>query len=342
MQPHNDPLSDDALLRRYVGGGSHEAFATLVERYADLVWSSALRQSRGDHHAAEDVAQTVFTALAVKARRMKPGVVLAGWLITATRYAAADLRKAERRRKRHERKAAMRPDDTQTGDLTAAPAGAADPDHDQAWTRVAPVLDEALSQLSESLRLAVVLRFFQRKSMREVAGRLGISEDAARQRVCRGLDQLREGLGRRAVSLPAATLSSLLTTHALDAAPAGVVKTITCAASVASAAAAQGVAPPGIACWLLPWLKGATAASILLALAGTTGALVVWELSGAPSEETVILAPPAAAPVAAAGGDRQNTISITVDPARANRSPTLSFSLQPAPSAGATGPTDDK
>ena len=338
MQQQNDPLSDDALLRRYVGGGSHEAFATLVERYADLVWSSALRQSHGDPHAAEDVAQTVFTALAVKARRMKPGVVLAGWLITATRYAAADLRKAERRRKRHERKAAMRRPDHGTLDA-AGPAGAADPDH--AWARVAPVLDEALAQLSESLRLAVVLRFFQRKSMREVAVRLGISEDAARQRVCRGLDQLREGLGRRAVGIPATTLSALLTAHALEAAPAGVVKTIASAASVASAAAAKGVAP-GIAAWLLPWLKGATAASILLALAGAAGALVLWELSGGPSEETVILAPPAADRAAAPALHPRNGVSITLKPAQGNRPGVLSFSMEAAPSAPATQPTDDR
>jgi hypothetical protein len=68
---------DGELLRRYAADRSHDAFAALVHRHADLVWSSALRLVGGDRHTAEDVAQIVFTALAVKgaeaqARRHSP------------------------------------------------------------------------------------------------------------------------------------------------------------------------------------------------------------------------------------------------------------------------------
>src|SRR5687767_1382593 len=98
---------DRQLLKQYVASGSEDAFRRLVARHADLVWSSALRQVGGDPHKAEDVAQVVFAALAVKARRLKPGVILPGWLLNATRFTAADLLKAERRRKVHETRAAM-------------------------------------------------------------------------------------------------------------------------------------------------------------------------------------------------------------------------------------------
>src|SRR5687767_10104841 len=173
------PMDEDTeLLGRYVASGSEDAFRALVARHTDLVWSSALRQVGGDPHKAEDVAQVVFATLAVKARRLKPGV-LPGWLLNATRYAASDLCKAERRRRAHERKAAMTPIETRHS--AAGPATDGLPDGEETWSRVAPVLDEALSRLSDPLRTAVVLRYFDCRSMRDVAGLLGISEQAARQ-----------------------------------------------------------------------------------------------------------------------------------------------------------------
>jgi RNA polymerase sigma factor (sigma-70 family) len=318
-------LDDGTLLRQYVCGGSHEAFAALVERYADLVWASAMRQVHGDPHSAEDVAQTVFTALATKARRMSAGVVLGGWLITATRFAAADLLKAERRRKHHERKAAMRTDDQQRGGIRGPTQ---QQDRDQEWAKVGPVLDEALGHLGEALRLAVVLRFFERKSIREVAGRLGVSEDAARQRVCRGLDKLRDLLNRQSVSLPAATLAALLTERAVEAAPAGVAHTLACSASAASAIAASGLAPAGSG-WLLSLTKVSAAVSILTVLLGTAGVVVAWEFAGRRSEETVLLAAPPTGPADA------GTI------AAGRRGERFSFSVSPDASAGSPQPHGD-
>ena len=287
-----DTDGDSALLGQYVETGSQAAFAALVARHTDLVWSSAVRLVGGDPHKAEDVAQVVFAALAVKAARLKPGVVLPGWLLNATRFAAADLLKAERRRKRHERNAAMNnPDDGHAG---AHPAGGERTDQERTWARVAPVLDDALSQLGETLRLAVVLRFFERKSMRDVAVRLGISEAAARQRVCRGLEQLRDALGRKSVSVPLTALGALLAAHAVQAAPAGVASTLAAGASLASAAGAKA-AGASLLRWSLfaGWAKGSSAACVVAALAGSGAALVAWELPKTPGEETVTLARPA-------------------------------------------------
>jgi RNA polymerase sigma factor (sigma-70 family) len=312
-----DPDDDDrALLRRYADTGSQAAFAALVARHTDLVWSSAVRLVGGDPHRAEDVAQVVSAALAAKAATLKPGVVLPGWLLSATRYAAADLLKAERRRMRHERNAAMHHYDNY-GRPGACEAGGDGADSQQTWARVAPVLDDALAQLGESLRLAVVLRFFERKSMRDVAARLGISEAAARQRVCRGLERLRDALGRKSVSVPVAGLAALLAANAVHAAPAGVASTLAAGASLASPSLAAAAGKPVVASLARGTLwsglvKGSAAACVVAALVAAGMAVVAWALATTPAEQSITLARPA-------GNATGNAALVTFEgPARAD------------------------
>src|SRR5262245_22133698 len=96
---------DSELLRQYSEKHSEEAFAELVRRHLDLVYSAALRQVNGDTHLAQDVAQTVFTDLARKARPLSRHPVLTGWLYTSSRFAAAKLVRTENRRRAREEKA---------------------------------------------------------------------------------------------------------------------------------------------------------------------------------------------------------------------------------------------
>src|SRR5688500_2910236 len=96
-------MSDDAeLIRRYACARDEDAFSELVRRHRGLVYQAALRQVGGDAHLAHDVAQSVFTDLARKAGQLQGRAVLAGWLYTSTRFAAAQVVRAERRRRGRE------------------------------------------------------------------------------------------------------------------------------------------------------------------------------------------------------------------------------------------------
>src|SRR5258707_15684021 len=98
-------MNDSELLRRYAENGCETALTELVQRHIDLVYSAALRQVGGDAHLAQDVTQTVFVDLARKASSLTMRSVLAGWLYTSTRFAAAKMIRTEQRRQAREQEA---------------------------------------------------------------------------------------------------------------------------------------------------------------------------------------------------------------------------------------------
>src|SRR5678816_3061379 len=95
-------MNDCDLLKAYVSAKSEDAFAELVRRHIDLVFSAALRQVGGDAHLAQDVVQCVFDDLARKAGTLSSRVVLSGWLYTSARFAASKIVRGEQRRRARE------------------------------------------------------------------------------------------------------------------------------------------------------------------------------------------------------------------------------------------------
>jgi RNA polymerase sigma factor (sigma-70 family) len=213
-------MTDTAeLLRGYTSCGSEKAFAEIVHRYIDLVYSTALRKVNGDTFLAEDVAQMVFTDLARKAKSLPAGVVLGGWLHHHTCFLAANAVRSERRRQTREQKAA---------EMDATP-----PPTNDCWNDLAPLLDDALERLSAVDRDAIVLRFFEDKSLGEVARVLSMSDDAAQKRVSRAVERLREFFTKRGVTFGAGGLAVVISANAVQAAPAGLAATISSAAALA-------------------------------------------------------------------------------------------------------------
>src|SRR5882672_8927246 len=99
-------LNDSVLLKEYVEHGSEEAFATLVARHVNKVYSIALRHVRNSHQA-EEITQAVFVILARKSRRMRPGTILSGWLYQTARLTAANYLRTEIRRSHREQESHM-------------------------------------------------------------------------------------------------------------------------------------------------------------------------------------------------------------------------------------------
>ncbi len=210
--------TDSQLLRHYAESHSEAAFSELVRRHLDFVYSAAMRMVC-DSHLAEDVTQGVFMALAKSAAPLSERPVLSSWLHrTAQNIAAQTVRTIERRRAREQEAAAM-------NQLLAT-------EPDATWELVAPHLDAALGELSEPDRDAVMLRYFERKSAREMAQILGTSEVAAQKRVSRAVECLRGFFAKRGVTVGASGLVAALSANAIQAAPVGLAVTISTAAAL--------------------------------------------------------------------------------------------------------------
>jgi len=206
-------MTDGELLQRYVRDRSESAFTELVTRHLNLVHAAALRQVNGDAHLAEDVTQSVFADLARKASKLLAHGSLTGWLYTSTRFIAANVRRTEQRRIAREQEVhAMNV-------ILAQPDP--QPESKPDWSQLNPVLDEAMHQLEEPDREAVLLRHFQNQSYAEIGVRIGLTENAARMRVERALEKLHRILTQQGVALTVLALAALLSANAVMAAPAG-------------------------------------------------------------------------------------------------------------------------
>ncbi|MBN8246294.1 MAG: sigma-70 family RNA polymerase sigma factor [Verrucomicrobia bacterium] len=232
MEKMRMSMDDWELLRAY-GDGSEAAFAELVRRHVDHVYSTALRRVN-DPMTAQDVVQRVFCLLARKAASLDASGSLIGWLHRSAVHVSQEALRSDRRRRDRETAAwQLNVMPSEPAPTSAVPSEASS---DAVWRQVAPELDAALLDLPEPDRLAVLLRFFQQLPNREVGVRLGVSEAAAKMRIGRAILKLRRMLGSRGVVLTAGALAWLLTERTVSAAPAGCAGTAMAAATATSAA----------------------------------------------------------------------------------------------------------
>jgi RNA polymerase sigma factor (sigma-70 family) len=241
---------DMELVRQYAAHQSDSAFAALVARHTNLVYSASLRRVR-DPQLAEEVTQAVFIILARKAGSLDEKTILPGWLYRTACYTSNSALKGEYRRQRREQEAYMQ------STLDEATT-------DAAWKQMSPLLEEAMLRLGQTDRDALVLRFFEGRSLNEVGTALGASEEAAKKRVNRALEKLQKFFSKRGVSSTTATLGGAISANSVQAAPVDLAKTVAAVALAKGATASIST---------LTLVKAATIKSAATFGAGSIGGL---------------------------------------------------------------------
>jgi RNA polymerase sigma factor (sigma-70 family) len=260
-------MSDDQeLLREYTERRSEAAFGQLVQRYVDLVYSSAFRIA-GDPEMAKDVSQTVFLLLARKAGSIRLAVALPGWLYRVTCCQTKNAIRAEQRRRRREEEALSMAEVNQP----EVPS----------WQEIAPLLDEAMQTLDKADQDAVIWRFFQQRNLREIGAALSISEDAAQKRLSRALERLRQHFVRRGRHVTVGALAGEMATHAVGAAPVGL------AAQLAHASLAHAGASTLLGD-LLSTVKFQAAVVALVFMSGVATPVVLQSMTSHPASQPTV------------------------------------------------------
>lgn len=264
-------IKDQDLLKRYVHEGSEESFRTLVERHIDLVYGAAFRQLN-NRSLAEEVAQNVFVTLTSRASWLSDHPSLAGWLYhTAVNQARQQFRSEQRRYLR---------------ETVAASPGGDMQSEESLLKSLTPILDEEMLELRESDREALILRYVEDKSLRQVGSMLGISEDTAQKRVARALEALTARFRRRGYKVAAVTTTAAALRLASEAAPAGLSALATKAAlSAGSAATVSGL---GL---LIAKIMGLTKTQMVVVCALVAAGPVTyeWHASAKASQEQRLL-----------------------------------------------------
>lgn len=199
-------ITDNELLRRFTEDKSSTAFSELVQRHLGMVYATAVRKTYGNATLAEDVTQQVFIDLSKKAKQILNHTSLASWLYRGASFAAAKAVRTEEREQAKVGGSAVLMNTEQTENATN-------------WDALAPHLDDVMGDLPETDRQAVLLRYFESRSFREVGHELGVSEEAARKRVDRAVDRMRETFAARGLSTSSGALATGLATCLLTPAP---------------------------------------------------------------------------------------------------------------------------
>ena len=198
--------SDARLVGRWLRTRDPEAFRELAARYGGMVYAACCRVL-GNAADAEDAAQDCFLALARTAK--VPEHHLGPWLHRTATHRALDLLKSETRRKNREARYIE-----QRASAEGAPVG-----EDPAWREIVELVDQAIAELPERLRIPVVEHFLENRSHAEIAQSTGVSRQTVTYRIGKGVEDIRALLRRRGVVVGVTALAGLMASNLAHASP---------------------------------------------------------------------------------------------------------------------------
>jgi RNA polymerase sigma factor (sigma-70 family) len=285
-------MNEPEVSTQHVSADSHDVFAELVRNHADLVYSAARRQL-GNSSMAEDVVQAVFILLWRKAEAIKGPV--AGWLVTATYLACRDARKLAARRQYHERAAAMIK--AEHSNIGTEPE----------WENYAKVLDEAMVRLRVKDRDAIALRYLRGLSFKQVGQAMGTREDAAKKRVGRAIERLRETMSKTVIMPAAAVLTTQMEARCIEAAPPSLVTAMAASAGSGMKGTFAGAIAQEMG--MRTVRVGATIAAIALIVLGAS----VWFAFFAMNADSGGVGPATSTSVGRSADDQTRPIILNID-----------------------------
>ena len=256
----NERQSDFEWLQQFSRAGSQTAFRDLVRRHIDLVFATALRKV-GDASGAEEISQNVFGVLAKKAWQFAPDDSLPAWLHKTALLESQVWQRGEMRRRQREQTAAELGTTMKT------------PDAEPAFRALVPLLDEALLSLREKDREALLLRYYESHSLKDVGAALGVSDDTAQKRVQTALEKLSQFFQRRGFKTATVAATTAALQHTAASASAATVSLVFNAALQAAPPALVGLG--ALLARFASLTKMQTAAVCLAIAAGP----VAWQIS---------------------------------------------------------------
>jgi RNA polymerase sigma-70 factor (ECF subfamily) len=186
----DDPDKEDVRLMELIGRGETAALEQLIERHQALVAGTVARML-GSNSDVEDIAQQVFIRVWKSAARYTPRAKFTTWLLKITRNLVFN----ELRRTKRRAQVPMQPepetDEIGLKDETTEPPDATLLEHE-----LQQAIEEAIMQLPDTQRMALVLRRYEQLSYEQIAGILELSVPAVKSLLFRARTELRERLSK--------------------------------------------------------------------------------------------------------------------------------------------------
>ena len=189
-QGRSEEDAEDVRLMRLVASGDTSAFEEVIERHQALVAGTAARML-GSNSDVEDIAQQVFIRVWKSARRYVPRAKFTTWLLKITRNLVFnELRRAKRR--------AQVPLQSEPGaeEIPLKDETNPAPDASLLDNELQRAIEEAIMQLPESQRMALVLRRYEQLSYEQIAEVLDLSVPAVKSVLFRARTELRTRLSK--------------------------------------------------------------------------------------------------------------------------------------------------